>query len=70
MPISPRDKRSLYKTLSFERKCAERGLRATIRNRRLIGLDTHPGSWKQFLADRAAAATAERSVALSERSAA
>ena len=54
MPISPRDKRSLYKTLSFERKCAERRLRATIRSWRSVGLDSHPGSWKQFLAARAA----------------
>jgi len=54
MPISPRDKRGLYKTLSFERKCAERRLRATIKNWRSVGLDTHPGSWKQFLAARAA----------------
>lgn len=54
MPISPRDKRSLYKTLSFERKCAERRLGATIRSWRSLGLDTHPGSWKQFLAARTA----------------
>jgi hypothetical protein len=54
MPISPRDKRSLYKTLSFEKKCAERRLRATIRNWRSVDVDTHPGSWKQFLAARAA----------------
>jgi len=54
MPISSRDKRRLYKTLSFERKCAERRLRATIKSWRSVGLDTHPGSWKQFLADRAA----------------
>jgi len=54
MPISSRDKRNLYKTLSFERKCAERRLRATIRSWGSVGLDTHPGSWKQFLAIRAA----------------
>jgi len=54
MPIPPRDKRSLYKTLSFERKCAERRLRATIKGWRAVTLDTHPGSWKQFLAERAA----------------
>jgi hypothetical protein len=53
MPIPPRDKRSLYKTLSFERKCAERRLRATIKGWRAVTVDTHPGSWKQFLADRA-----------------
>ena len=54
MPIPARDKRSLYKTLSFERKCAERRLRATIKGWRAVTVDTHPGSWKQFLAARAA----------------
>ena len=54
MPVSPRDKRSLYKTLSFERKLAERRLRATVKRWRTMRVDTHPGSWKQFLAERAA----------------
>ncbi len=54
MPIPGRDKRSLYQTLSFERKCAERRLRATIEGWRAATVDTHPGSWKQFLAVRAA----------------
>jgi hypothetical protein len=54
MPIPERDKRSLYKTLAFERKCAERRLRATIKSWRTVSVDTHPGSWKQFLAARAA----------------
>jgi len=54
MPIPPRDKRSLYKTLALERKCAERRLRATIKGWRAVTVDTHPGSWKQFLAARAA----------------
>jgi hypothetical protein len=54
MPIPPREKRSLYKTLSFERKLAERRLRATIKGWRAVTLDTHPGSWKEFLAERAA----------------
>jgi len=54
MPIPARDKRSLYKTLSFERKRAERRLRATIKGWRAVTVDTHPGSWKQFLAERAA----------------
>ena len=54
MPIPPREKRSLYKTLSFERKCAERRLRATIKGWRAVTVHTHPGSWKEFLADRAA----------------
>jgi hypothetical protein len=53
MPIPPRDKRSLYKTLAFERKLAERRLKATIEHRRSIRVDTDPGSWKHFLADRA-----------------
>jgi len=54
MPIPPREKRSLYKTLAFERKCAERKLRASIKGWRAVTVDTHPGSWKQFLAERAA----------------
>ena len=54
MPVPGRDKRSLYKTLSFERKCAERRLRATIKGWRTLRVDIHPGSWKQFLAARAA----------------
>ena len=54
MPIPPRDKRSLYKTLSFERKLAERRLRATVKRWRTLRVDTHPGSWKEFLAERAA----------------
>jgi Relaxase/Mobilisation nuclease domain len=54
MPIPPRDKRSLYKTLAFERKCAERRLRGTIKGWRAVRVDTHPGSWKEFLAERAA----------------
>jgi hypothetical protein len=53
MPIPPREKRSLYKTLAFERKCVERRLRATIKGWRAVTVDTHPGSWKQFLAERA-----------------
>lgn len=54
MPIPARDRRSLYKTLAFERKLAERRLKATIEHWRTIRVDTHPGSWKHFLADRAA----------------
>ena len=54
MPIPGRDKRSLYKTLSFERKLAERRLRATVKRWRTMRVDTHPGSWKEFLAERAA----------------
>jgi hypothetical protein len=54
MPISSEDKRALYKTLSFERKCAERRLRATIKIWQMVSVDTYPGSWKQFLAARAA----------------
>ena len=54
MPIPGRDKRGLYKTLAFERKCAERRLRATIKSWGTLSVDTHPGSWKQFLAARAA----------------
>ncbi len=54
MPIPPRDKRSVYKTLAFERRLAERRLRATVNRWRTVRVDTHPGSWKQFLAERAA----------------
>lgn len=54
MPISPQDKRKHYKALSFERKAAERKLRAKIRNWRTISVSAHPGSWKQFLAAQAA----------------
>jgi len=54
MPIPARDKRSLYKTLCFQRKWAEPRLRATITGQRAVTIDTHPGSWKQFLAARAA----------------
>ncbi len=54
MPIPGRDKRSLYRSLSFERRTAERRLRATIKQWRTLRLDTHPGSWKEFLAARAA----------------
>jgi hypothetical protein len=54
MPIPAREKRRLYKTLSFERKAAERRLRATIKGWRTLRVDIHPGSWKQFLAARAA----------------
>jgi len=54
MPIPPRDKRSLYKTLSFERKLAERRLRATVNRWRTVRVDICRGSWKEFLAARAA----------------
>jgi len=53
MPIPGRDKRDLYKMLAHERKAAERRLRATIKRCRSVSIDTHPGSWKQFLATRA-----------------
>jgi hypothetical protein len=53
MPIPSRDKRSLYKALAFERKLAERRLKATIKHSRTMRVDTHPGAWKQFLAERA-----------------
>jgi hypothetical protein len=54
LPIPAKDKRKHYKALSFERKVAERTLRATIRGWRTVRVPTHPGSWKQFLAERAA----------------
>jgi hypothetical protein len=53
MPMPPREKRSLHKTLAFERKLAERRLRATVKRWRTVRVDTHPGSWKEFLAKRA-----------------
>ena len=54
MPIPGRDKHQLYKMLSFERKAAERKLRAAVKRWRTRSVDTHPGSWKEFLAARAA----------------
>jgi hypothetical protein len=54
LPIPEKDKRTHYRALSFERRIAERKLRATIRGWRAVGVDTHPGSWKQFLAETAA----------------
>ena len=54
MPIPGREKRKLYKMLSFEKKAAERRLRATIKGWRTLGVDAHPGSWKEFLGARAA----------------
>ena len=54
MPIPGREKQKLYKMLSFEKKVAERRLRATIKGWRTLSVDTHPGSWKEFLAARAA----------------
>jgi hypothetical protein len=54
MPIPAREKHKLYKMLSFERKAGERKLRTTIKRWRTIGIDTLPGSWKEFLAARAA----------------
>jgi hypothetical protein len=54
MPISAQEKRKHYKALSFERKAAERKLRAKIRHWRAMSVNTHPGSWKQFLAAQAA----------------
>jgi hypothetical protein len=54
MPVSGTDKSKLYKMLSFERKATERKLGATIKRWRTASVDTHPGSWKEFLAARAA----------------
>jgi hypothetical protein len=54
IPIPAPEKRKHYKALSFERKVAERRLRAAIRDWRTTSVDTHPGSWKQFLAAQAA----------------
>jgi len=54
MPIPAQDKRNLYKMLSFERKTAERKLRATMKQWRAANVHGNPGSWKEFLATRAA----------------
>jgi hypothetical protein len=54
MPIPGCEKQKLYKMLSFERKAAERKLRATVKRWRTMSVDTHPGSWKEFLVGRAA----------------
>ncbi|MBT8470939.1 MAG: relaxase/mobilization nuclease domain-containing protein [Deltaproteobacteria bacterium] len=54
MPIPGREKHKLYKMLSFERKAAERRLRASVKRWRTLNVHGHPGSWKAFLAARAA----------------
>jgi hypothetical protein len=54
MPIPAEEKRKHYKALSLPRKAAERKLRAKIRGWNTMTVDTHPGSWKQFLAAQAA----------------
>jgi hypothetical protein len=54
MPIPGRDRRKLYKTLSFERKAAKRRLTAKIKGWRVASVHGYPGSWKEFLAARAA----------------
>lgn len=54
MPIPGREKHKLYKMLSFERKSAERKLRASVKRWRTVNAHGHPGSWKEFLAARAA----------------
>jgi hypothetical protein len=54
MPIPGGEQHKLYKMLSFERKAAERKLRATVKRWRTMSVDMHPGSWKEFLAARAA----------------
>jgi len=54
LPIPSQEKRNHYKALSFERKVAERKLRAQIEHWRTMSVDTFPGSWKQFLAAQAA----------------
>jgi len=54
MPIGGREKHKLYKVLSLERKAAERRLKATFKGWRAKSIGTHPGSWKEFLAGRAA----------------
>jgi hypothetical protein len=50
MPVSGKDKRKLYKMLSFERKAAERKLRVKINGWRTASTDSRAGSWKEFLA--------------------
>ena len=54
MPVSGADKRKLYKLLSFERKAAERTLGMKIKGWRKATVEARPGSWKEFLAARAA----------------
>jgi len=54
MPMPGREKHKLYKMLSFEKKAAERRLRATIKGWRTVTADTHPGPWKEFLGARGA----------------
>ena len=54
MPVSGTDKRRLYKLLSFERKAAERKLGMKINGWRRASVEARPGSWKEFVAARAA----------------
>jgi len=54
MPVSGADKRKLYKLLAFERKAAERKLGMKINGWRRASVEARPGSWKEFLAARAA----------------
>jgi len=54
MPIPAREKHKLYNMLSFERKARERKLMTNIKRWRTMGIDTLPGSWKEFLAGQAA----------------
>ncbi|MBT8469541.1 MAG: relaxase/mobilization nuclease domain-containing protein [Deltaproteobacteria bacterium] len=53
MPVSGTDKGKLYKTLSFERRAAERKLALKIKGWRTASVERGPGSWKEFLAARA-----------------
>jgi len=54
MPVSGADKRKLYKLLSFERMAAKRKLGQQIQAWRMASSHPGPGSWKEFLASRAA----------------
>jgi hypothetical protein len=54
LPVAGHEKRGLYRLLAFERQAAKRKLDARIKALRRASRGVHPGSWKEFLAARAA----------------
>jgi hypothetical protein len=54
LPIAAKDKRTLYKALGAERAAAERTLRLSVKAWRARARTLQAGTWKAFLAERAA----------------
>jgi hypothetical protein len=54
LPIAAKDKRTLYKALGAERAGAERTLRLSVKAWRARARTLQAGTWKAFLAERAA----------------